>query len=200
MRKLSKEGLADILRKHEMWLNGEEGGERADFSGANLEGADLEYAILEGANLEGANLSYANLEYAILEGADLEDTDLEYANLLGAYLSDKEKYRLGTILKAPITGYKKCWNRRYSDSVIVTLEIPKGAIVFCINGKKCRTNMAKVVAISEGDIAFSSHSKVFQYKVGQEIEIDDFNLMYNIECGTGIHFFKTIEEAENYEL
>lgn len=168
-----------------MWLNGEEGGKRANFERANL----------KCANLGGANLSYANLEYA-----NLEDAYLGCANLSEAVLSDKEKYRLGMILKAPIIGYKKCWNSKYSKYVIVTLKIPKGAIVFCINGSKYRTNKANVVAISEGDIAFSSYSKEFQYKVGMRININDFNLMYNVECATGIHFFKTIEEAENYEI
>jgi len=35
-------------------------------------------------------------------------------------------------------------------------------------------------------------------KVGKEIVIDNFNTEYNKECGTGIHFFMTIEEAINY--
>ena len=48
--------LEKILEKHEMWLKGEEGGERAD----------LRNAYLWNANLIGANLSYADLS-----GADL---------------------------------------------------------------------------------------------------------------------------------
>ena len=28
---------------------------------------------------------------------------------------------------------------------------------------------------------------------------DNFNLTYNIECASGIHFFKTEEEAINYQ-
>ena len=33
------------------------------------------------------------------------------------------------------------------DEVIVTLEIPRGAIVFSINGYKCRTNKAKMFSL-----------------------------------------------------
>ena len=33
--------LKEILKKHKMWLNGEEGGERADFINANLSGINL---------------------------------------------------------------------------------------------------------------------------------------------------------------
>ena len=79
--KPTQEELAEILRKHELWLDGEVGGERADLEGADLEGANLEGANLEGANLEGANLEGANLGGANLNGADLEGADLRGANL-----------------------------------------------------------------------------------------------------------------------
>ena len=41
--------LKEILDKHLKWLRNEEGGSRADLSGANLSGANL-----SGANLSGA--------------------------------------------------------------------------------------------------------------------------------------------------
>ena len=46
--------LKVILEKHQNWVCGKNGGERA-----NLEGANLERAHLEGANLEGANLDFS---------------------------------------------------------------------------------------------------------------------------------------------
>ena len=39
--------LERILELHAKWLNGEEGGERADLSGADLSGADLREADLD---------------------------------------------------------------------------------------------------------------------------------------------------------
>lgn len=30
------------------------------------------------------------------------------------------------------------------------------------------------------------------------MEVEDFNLMYNVECASGIHFFWTEEEAKEY--
>ena len=36
------------------------------------------------------------------------------------------------------------------------------------------------------------------YEVGKELEIENFDLMYNVECSTGIHFFRTREEAIDY--
>lgn len=41
--------LTEILRLHKMWSRGEDGGERADLSGANLAGANLAGAYLAGA-------------------------------------------------------------------------------------------------------------------------------------------------------
>ena len=102
------------------------------------------------------------------------------------------EYRKGKILTKDIIGYKKCMN-----DVIVTLLIPRGAIVFSVNGGKCRTNRAKVIAIDGADRAYSIY-KYMTYYVGDEFNIYDFDLQYNEECAPGIHFFMTRSEAENY--
>jgi hypothetical protein len=86
MRTLTKEQLAEILQKHKMWVDGEEGGERADLRGTNLRSADLRctnlrYADLRSADLRSADLHYANLSYADLRSADLRYANLSYANL-----------------------------------------------------------------------------------------------------------------------
>ena len=86
MRTFSKEELKTILDKHQLWLDGEEGGERADLRGANLGGAYLRGAYLRGANLGGANLGDAYLRGAYLRGANLGGANLGDANLRGANL------------------------------------------------------------------------------------------------------------------
>jgi len=79
--------LATVIESHRKWRFGEEGGSRADLSGANLSGADLSDAYLSDANLSDANLSGADLSGANLSGADLSDAYLSDANLSGANLS-----------------------------------------------------------------------------------------------------------------
>ena len=211
---MTKEELQEILEKHQKWLKDEESGEHADLSEANLSGADLRRANLSGANLRranlsGADLSGADLSWADLSGADLSWADLSWANLRRAdlrrailsgailrraNLDEDQLIRRGLFLKEPLIGYKKC-----RDNLIVTLEIPKGAIVFSINNSKCRTNVAKVVEISNGsEIAYSQHDETFAYKVGETVYPNDFNCEYNEECAEGIHFFRTREEAEKY--
>ncbi|MCY1277857.1 Pentapeptide repeats (8 copies) [compost metagenome] len=108
MKTYTQEELAEIIEKHRMWLEYEEGGERANLSdaylgGANLGGANLRRANLRdaylsdaylggaylgGANLRRANLRDANLSDAYLGGANLRRANLRGANLSGANLSD----------------------------------------------------------------------------------------------------------------
>lgn len=87
---------------------------------------------------------------------------------------------------------KKC-----RGGVIVKLLIPRGAIVFSINGRKCRTNKAKVFEIEGATKAISQH-KYMSYYVGDEFTVYDFNCEYNVECAPGIHFFMTREKVMNY--
>ena len=170
----------------------------ANLSAANLYGADLSAANLYGADLRaadlrGADLSAANLYGADLSAADLRGANLSAANLYGADLRGEEKFRLGKVLDEPLTGYKKT-----KEGVVITAEIPAGAIVFCINGSKCRTNRAKITDMEGHDVLHSKYDNTFEYRLGQEINIKDFNLMYNVECASGFHFFMTRKEAEEY--
>ena len=167
----------------------------ANLSNADLRNASLKHTNLLNANLSNACCSYCTLSYTNLSGCNLKMTNFENSNLTGAILDESEKFRYGVILDKKIIGYKKCKYGR-----IVTLEIPKGAIVFTINGYKFRTNKAKCIAISNGaTIAYSNFENLsFTYEIGKTYSIKDFNLIYNIECASGIHFFKSREDAENY--
>ena len=100
MRNISQEELKEILKKHEMWLKDEEGGERANLSYVDLKCVDLSYTNLRAANLMGINLSdsnlhnadltCANLRVANLTDADLTNVDLTCANLEGTNLTDAD--------------------------------------------------------------------------------------------------------------
>ena len=148
---------------------------------ANKGGEKLD---LSGADLRGADLRSANLEGADLRGADISNT----------FLDESESIRKGMILKHAMLGYKKC------DGHIVTLEIPRGAIVFSINRQKCRTNIAKVVTIDGTPTSVkSNYDENFTYAVGETKKIDGFSLAYNKECASGIHFFMRKQEAEEYQ-
>ena len=72
--RITQEKLKEIIASHGKWLRRENGGERADLSGADLSGADLNGANLCEADLSGADLSGADLGGANLSGADLGKT------------------------------------------------------------------------------------------------------------------------------
>ena len=211
MKKITEEELKTILEQHTLWLdsNGKEGKRAnltctnltgADLTGADLTDADLTWADLTGANLTsadlyGACLYGANLFGADLTGANLIDSELEYANLNDTILDEKEQCRNGIVLTEPMIGYKKS-----DEGKIITLEMPIGAKVFSINNNKRRANKAKVIDMQGKPELSSYYDTSFKYRVGDEIEIADFDERYNVECGEGIHFFLTREEAENLKF
>ena len=210
-----------ILEKHAKWIRGEDGGERADLCNVNLRGADLCNADLSGANLRGGNLYGANLRGADLYGANLRgadlrnadlcnanlcDADLCYANLRGAKNTDKTAWDAYTAfypLQCPETGsfigYKKAADK------IVMLEICADAKRSSATSRKCRCSKAKVLSITHLDGSDSgltevrsNYSKEFVYRVGETVEVPDFDDNRWNECAAGIHFFITREEAVKY--
>ena len=87
---MNKQELGDVLRKHDLWLKGEDDGDHADLSYA-----DLSYANLRSADLRYANLRYADLRYADLRSADLRSANLRYANLRYANLRSAKNIIVG---------------------------------------------------------------------------------------------------------
>ena len=207
--------LMEILNKHKMWLDDVEGGEKADLTIADLRGANLSDANLRAADLRGADLSDANLRDADLRGADLRyanlsDADLRGANLRGAdlryaNLSDAKYNETTSFLalqcpeKGSFIAYKKC-----RDGLIVELEISEDAKRSSATTRKCRASKARVINITNidntetFDEAISQQDSSFVYKIGETVEIEDFDMDRWNECSSGIHFFITRQEAVNY--
>src|SRR5574343_165845 len=88
--------LKEVLDKHTLFLEGKDGGERANLRYANLRYANLRYANLSGANLSGADLSDADLSGADLRGANLFGANLiiYQSGLWPAYIQE-DMIRIG---------------------------------------------------------------------------------------------------------
>ena len=183
----------------------------ADLSGANLRGGNLRNANLSGGNLRNANLSGGNLCGANLRGVDLCDADLcgadlHNADLRGAKNTDKIAWNAYTAfypLQCPETGsfigYKK------ASGYIIELEICADAKRSSATSRKCRCSKAKVLSITNLDGSESgltevrsNYSKEFVYRVGETVEVPDFDDNRWNECAAGIHFFITRDEAVKY--
>ena len=178
----------------------------ADLSGANLSGANLYGANLRSANLSGANLSGANLSGANLSGADLRGADLCDADLCGAKNTDRVIWDIYTAfypLQCPERGAYTAFKK--ARGLIVELEIPADAMRSSATSRKCRASKARVISITDvsgnpaGDSVASNYDSNFVYRVGEMVEVPDFNTDRWNECAPGIHHFITRAEAVRYE-
>ena len=182
---MTRETLDKIMENHKHWINEDcEGWE-------NMK-----------ANLRDANLRYADLRNADLRYADLRDADLRYADLHYAKLNDAKNLPF-IPYACPETGsfigYKKASN------MIIKLEITEDAKRVSATGRKCRCNKAKVLGIydyernllEDKEVA-SDRDKDFIYRVGELVEVKDFDENRWNECSTGIHFFINFQEAVEY--
>lgn len=217
---MNQEKLSEVLKLHMKWLYGKDDGVRADLrdvdlSRVDLSNSDLRYVDLSGAYLINANLSHADLSHADLSGVYLMDADLSHADLSGANLAcaDLRGANLSHVLtnehtaffhlqcpdKGSYIGYKKCKGNK-----IVELLITDDAKRSSATSRKCRANKAKVLSITNIDAsknyghAASVYDYKFIYKVGEIVEVDNFDEDRWNECSAGIHHFLTREEAVNY--
>ena len=149
--------LNEILRKHELWLKNDPSGARADLSGADLSGANLQ-----------------------------ETKDVNYP--------------IACPEKGSFTAFKKV-----RGNYIVELEIPEDALRSSASSRKCRCSKAKVISITEldgsmadVDTVYSNYDRTFAYKVGETVQVDNFDTNRWNECAPGIHFFITRLEAVDY--
>ena len=198
--KFTKEELEKILNLHEKWLNGDEDGIRVNLIGADLSGADLSGADLREADLRGADLREADLREADLSEADLMGADLNRAYLSGANLRRARiNYPICCPEEGSFIGFKK------ASGYIVKLEILSDSLRSSATSRKCRCDKARVLSITrldgtdDGTLTVSSYrDKNFIYKIGEIIEVKDFDTNRWNECSTGIHFFITRQEAVDY--
>jgi hypothetical protein len=162
----------------------------ANLSEADLSGADLSRANLSGADLRVADLRGANLSVADLRGANLSWADLRWANLYGAKGLEQQIITPEGMLKV----YKKL-----DDGQIATLIIPGTAKrVNAYGSRKCRSSEAFVLKM--GDKTCSKHDHTFIYEQGKTVRpTEPFNEDPRIECGSGIHWFLTRAEAQEYD-
>lgn len=121
---------------------------------------------------------------ADLSGADLENVKINYP------IACPEEGRF--------IGLKKS-----NEGYIIKLEVTKDAKRSSATTRKCRCSKARVIGIStiEGEPkseAKSKHDSTFSYRVGEIVEVKDFDENRWNECSTGIHFFITRQESIDY--
>ena len=180
MNPITQKELQEILHLHNMWLCGNDGGVRADLSGADLRGADLRDADLSVANLSGANLSGAKNIKSV------------------KYDENTSFFALQCPEKGEYVAYKK------AHGLIIELKIPADALRSSATSRKCRASKATVISITDaagnpaGTKVPSDYDSNFVYEIGKTVEVASFNTDRWSECSAGIHHFITRQEAVNY--
>ena len=222
MKTYTKEELKKVIDNHQHWIKEDCEGwvdmkanlRDADLSGADLSDADLRDAVLSGADLSDAVLRGADLRDAVLSGADLRDADLSGAVLSGADLSGAKELNTVTYneqtsffaLQCPESGQFEAWKKAIHDkeTVVVHLLVPSNAKRSSATSRKCRISEAQVLDIKslDGNEEFteakSQHDSNFVYRVGETVNVDNFDDDRWKECAPGIHCFITRQEAVNY--
>lgn len=173
----------------------------ADFKRADLKWASLIYAHLKGCCFKNAVLYNTKFIGSDLRGADFTGCDTRSITLTHA-ITDGAIGLPG--LACPENGSFIGWKKCFGD-LIVKLEVPSDAKRSSALGKKCRCSKAKVLEIQylNGEkaltnIAYSSFDRLFIYKIGEIVEVPDFDDIRWNECSTGIHFFMDRADAVDY--
>ena len=175
-----------------------------DFTDAILKNATLSHITFEGpccfrdTVLEKCNISRLDAEF--MENANFETAGI-CANTINA-----DKFMVCPE-DGSFTGWKRVVTSK-NEPLIAKLEIPANAQRSSANGRKCRASEAKVIAIyylhtdkayPKNRYAYSIYRQGFKYKVGETVTCEkEFDTNRWEECASGIHFFMTRREAENY--
>lgn len=150
------------------------------------------------------NPIFKDMEGSILRNNIYPDEYSHKSLLLDRYVND--------LPEGDLIGYKKVYYKTTCDGydglepIICKLLIPAKSKRVRGISRKCRTDRAKVLGFynfngnkSRRTIAYSSHDKNFEYKVGEfvkpKIKFEQNPLKV---CSSGIHFFTKFEEAKNY--
>ena len=191
---------------------------RADLSEANMVAANLRRANLRKADLCGADLVAVDLREADLYRADmyranLSEADMWGASLFGADLSGANLSEARNISYIPLAcpeegafiGFKKAYNDPIGHQpLIVKLLVLEDAKRSSATTNICRCSKAKVLDIQDifGNsidiVAYSKFDPAFVYKIGEIVEVKDFDVDRFNECAPGIHFFINRHDAVNY--
>lgn len=218
MIEITQNELNNLISQHEDWLRNGEIGRRPSFSDLNLSGLELKRANLyhsdfKRSNLTGCNFRYSNLSKADfssanLSKANLKETNLFHANLYKSALNGVKvnEYTMFYFQLCPeegeFIGYKKVCTAG-AKPAIAKLLIPESARRNSATTYRCRSDKAKVLEITvennqKIDCARSRRNPNFSYKVGELLEVSEFDEDRWHETASGIHFYLSRDLALLY--
>lgn len=165
---------------------------KAELKFSSFRRCSFRNTYLSESTLDHINIYYSNLVNAKLVGSNIKNIQYNYATAFFAPQCPEE----GSFI-----GWKKAGD---AHKYLVKLLITEDAKRSSATTRKCRCSKAKVLSIKpihdspEVEEIESEYDSEFIYKVGEYVEVNDFDEDRWKECSTGIHFFLTKQEALNY--
>ena len=178
----------------------------ANLSGANLSNANLyhtnfKYVDLSYANLSNTDISFtyyfafADLNGTNLTNANLTNVDLVFTDISTTILDNVKGLNNQCPKEGSFIGWKRC-DGNDEKCYIVKLEIPADAKHSLCTSIRCKCDKAKVIEIQNLDGTKADIDEVqlrynpsFKYKVGEIIEVSDFDKIYQKKYASVIYFF-----------
>ena len=162
---------------------------------------DFTRTHINNVSFEGCVFKNCTFTYAKFIGVDFFGAS--FVNCIGldtVYVSTNTRFfNIVCPEKGSFIGYKNC------AGLIVELLIPEDAKRSSATTTKCRCSKAKILSITHIDGSPSKFTEIpsnydvsFKYKIGETVEVNNFNKDRWNECSAGIHFFINRSDAVNY--
>ena len=81
---MKRKEFDEMMRLHEIWLNGEEDGRCAIMQGEDLRNVNMNRADMRGVNMQRANMLHADMQYANMQCAKMQHADMRHADMRSA--------------------------------------------------------------------------------------------------------------------
>lgn len=179
-----------------------------DFDAANMDGSRFDRCTIDDCSFRFTMLAHTDFVESVISKTDLKGTSMANANLMDTKMDHvaANPYTSGYYMACPEEGAFIGW-KRCADDDIVKLLITEDAKRSSATSRKCRCSKAKVLSIEKKGVkrpshyvAHSGYAYSFTYKVGEIVEVPDFDEDRWHECAPGIHFFLTKQEAIDFVI
>ena len=167
---MTQNELNKVLDLHKKWLNDEEGGIKADLSGANLNDANLSGANLKNTNL--TNVKYnSNTSFFALQCPEKE-----------SFIAYKKVDNIIIELEVPA-------DAKRSSATTRKCRCSKAKVIGFYDFDRNELDIEQVTNDNYTETTYRKGEMVYP----NEWDDDRWN-----ECSNGIHFFVTFDEVKNY--
>ncbi len=175
------------------WVNARRGNfQDADMWGVSAQGGNFQKSDMRGVDAQEGNFPWADMRGVDARRGNFRDANFKEASLDGV----KIDYRTIGLQAAP-EGTLIGWGKK--GGKIVKLEIPADARRSCATSRKHRAEYVICLEVEGGGEAIveSEYGKTI-YRPGEIVRCHEWDPDRWNECGGGIHFFLSKEEAVSW--